>query len=149
MANLTAYNPRGTASGEVIASFSFLGNGAAQVIETQVYGAKGILGKPFSGAAGLNRTGIGAYTVNLRDRYFGEIPFGGANIVQQGIIGFFGSVFQAAAATIFVVPIFTGTDLQVAKQLKFVIENQAGTAVELTASMLCCVTMIFDNSSGA
>lgn len=148
MANLTAYNPRGTASGTVIASFSFVGNGAAQAVETKIYGAHGLLQKPFSGT-GLNRTGIGAYTLNLRDKWFGEIPFGGANIVQQACIGFFGSVFQAATGPVFVVPIFTGTDLQVAKQLKFVIELQAGTATELTASQLCCITMIFDNSSGA
>lgn len=149
MANFTAYPIIGTAPEQVLACFSFLGNGAAQVIETKVWGARGILQKPYSGT-GINRTGAGLFTLNFRDGYFGAIPYQAtATVNQQAIIGFSGTVFQvAAAAVVFVVPTFATTDLITLKQLTFRIETAATpTLADPSTSQLVSINLVLLNST--
>jgi hypothetical protein len=148
MGTRTAYQVRSNSPELGVYGFSFLGNGAAQPLATQIFGAKGLLQAPFSGT-GINRTGVGLYTINLFDGFRGATGIGAStNQVYQALVGINVDCLSATGAGAFHgTPIFTGTDFLTAKQFKFGTAIENGTVTELTSSVLCCVTMFLLNSS--
>lgn len=147
-ADFTGYNARSTNPETVVACFSFLGNGAAQIVETQAYNTDGILPRPLSGGS-INRTGVGAFTLTLRDKFWGTLPFGGTNTVYQAMLGLNGTVLQAAgAAILYIVPQFASLDLQGTQQISFKIETgAAGGGNDASSSNLVCICLFLFNSS--
>jgi hypothetical protein len=150
MGTRTAYNVRSNSPELGMYCFSFLGNGAAAPLATQIFGAKGLLAAPFA-TLGINRTGAGAYTINLFDGFRGAQGIGASgNVAYQAILHANVTILQAVVAAPFVGTIlFTGTDPLTAKQIKFVITPTASsTPTDITSSMLCTVQFGLLNSSG-
>lgn len=146
MANATFFPQRVSQPETVEHYVSFLGNGAAQPTQGNIYGWRGWLQAPVT--TGLNRTGVGLYVLNLRDSWSGAIPYQGTSQVYQSVLQAGGDVFQAiGASTLSVVFQFVGLDTVTAKTIKFTLMNTAGAAQDATSSQLVALSITLLNSS--